>query len=36
MTFVLPEGADTDPALTQLVIAWVTSENWGESRKIPQ
>ncbi|MDQ1376759.1 MAG: hypothetical protein QOE15_932 [Acidimicrobiaceae bacterium] len=33
MSFVLPEEPETDPALTQLVIAWVTSENWGESRK---
>src|SRR5580704_2031034 len=33
MTFVLPDEADGDPALAQLVVAWVTSDNWGESRK---
>jgi hypothetical protein len=33
MTFVLPDEADGDPALAQLVVAWVTSENWGQSRK---
>jgi hypothetical protein len=33
MTFVLPDEAGGDPALAQLVVAWVTSDNWGDSRK---
>jgi len=33
MTFVLPVEADADPALAQLVISWVTVDNWGESRR---
>jgi hypothetical protein len=33
MTFVLPEEADGDSGLAQLVVAWVTADNWGDSRK---
>jgi hypothetical protein len=33
MTFVFPDEADGDPELAKLVVAWVTSDNWGESRK---
>jgi hypothetical protein len=33
MTFVLPDEADGDPALAQLVVEWVTADNWGNSRK---
>lgn len=33
MTFVLPDEADSDPALVEQVLAWVTCENWGDSRK---
>jgi tetratricopeptide (TPR) repeat protein len=33
MTFYLPDKAASDPAVVDLVLAWVTSENWGDSRK---
>lgn len=33
MTFVLPDEADSDPALVEKVVAWVSSDNWGNSRK---
>src|ERR1700722_15724203 len=33
MTFVLPDETDGDPELAQLVIGWVTADNWGESRR---
>jgi hypothetical protein len=32
MTFVLPDEADSDPALANVVVAWITAPNWGESR----
>lgn len=32
MTFFLPDKAATDPALVDLLLGWVTSENWGDSR----
>lgn len=33
MTFFLPDKADSDPAVVDLLLAWVISENWGDSRK---
>jgi hypothetical protein len=33
MSFVVPDEAHGDPALAQLLVAWVTSDNWGQSRK---
>ncbi|HEX3540557.1 MAG TPA: hypothetical protein VHT75_08965 [Acidimicrobiales bacterium] len=32
MTFYLPERAASDAALVDLVLAWVTADNWGDSR----
>jgi predicted Zn-dependent protease len=33
MTFYLPDKTDSDPALVQLILEWIASENWGNSRK---
>jgi tetratricopeptide (TPR) repeat protein len=33
MTFYLPDKTASDPALVDLLLGWVTSENWGDSRK---
>jgi hypothetical protein len=33
MTFVLPDEADGDPDLARLLVAWVSADNWGESRR---
>ena len=32
MTFYLPDKAQADAALVDLALAWVTAENWGDSR----